>query len=229
MLWDAPGAAAPSARLTLCGDRVELEQGEQRQAHSGDAVLEGALDDAILRAFGVEALAEVSAVLRHLRLPDEQRVQPTDATALEGRPRFHRPFGRTGRGVVSPLVWFFGRSVAIDVPGQGRTTRTLGDVARDGFDDATTSALGEELAEQVLVAARQLDPLPCMCGTGCERPHDHDAFASLARKVDPRAPIDVNATTGRCRVCGRWWTFYEAGDSHYSYRYRVSQLLVPGH
>lgn len=194
---------------------------------SGDAALEGALTDRIVAEFDLMTAAELLGLLRYARLPPEQRVTPTDHSPLVGRPRYARPFGESERGALGNMVWLFGRRVAIDVRGQPRVERTLQDVVARGFDEPTRAALGHALAEQTLDAARKLAPLPCLCGTGCRRPMEHDAFFQLSRLQHPSAPVDDVATSGPCRVCGRWWTFRESGDSHYGYHYEERELALP--
>lgn len=213
--------------LSMSGDVVTLRGEGEPTVVSGESALEGALTDAIIAGFDLVTAAELLGLLRYARLPAEQRVTPNDDTPLEGRPRYTRPLGGGGRGVVASMAWLFGRRVAIDAPGQERVERTLDDVVAHGFDDASRAALGNELAEQTRDAARRLAPLPCLCGTGCQRPMEHDAFFQLTRLQHPSAPIDDHASTGLCRVCGRWWTFRESGDSHYGYQYEQRQLTLP--
>ncbi len=99
-------------------------------------------------------------------------------------------------------------------------------------DDFLTGTLNDAVLRtfdlMTLVEARALSPLPCFCGTGWRRFHEHDALLNLARCQHPRAPIDHKAMTARCRICGRWWTLEEMGDSHYSYHYSVRQFEPGG-
>jgi hypothetical protein len=190
-------------------------------ACTGEELLTGVHDDAVLSAFDLATLAEAHAVLRDARLPPERRLPPADPAPLTDRPsiRWDRHQSRKG------LIWFFGRSIAVDVSGQPRVTITLAEAAAGGLEP-WRSALGGAMIDDATEDARRLAPLPCFCGTNCQRTHEHDALMHLIRIQHPYATIDYSATTTRCRVCGRWWTFEELGDSHYSYQYRVRQLLV---
>ena len=96
-------------------------------------------------------------------------------------------------------------------------------VARDGLGEHR-ERLGEALSDAVERAARQLAPLPCFCGTGCQRLHEHDALTRLIYRQHPHAAVDHSATTAWCRVCYRWWTYEESGDSRYRYFYNVRQF-----
>lgn len=220
-------SAHRTLELSIRDTVVTLRDDGESAAVSGDEALDGALTETVVARFGLMTAAELLGLLRYARLPTEERVTPTEPAPLTHRPRYTRPFGGGGRGAVASMVWLFGRRVIVDVPGQGRVERALADVVACGFDEPTRAALGEALAQQTLDAARQLAPLPCLCGTGCRRPEEHDAFATLIRLQHPTAPIDDYASSGVCRVCGRWWTFRESGDSHYSYHYEQRQLGLP--
>ena len=187
---------------------------------SGDAFLEGALNERVLSIFGLMTLTEALALLTEARLPAEQRPPPAETASLAGRPRFVRDEAFSD---ASGRVWFFGRTLAVDAKGRPRVALPLAAVASDGLG-VLRATLSAALADVVEEAARQLLPLPCLCGTGCQRLHEHDALVSLIRRQHPHAPIDISATVAWCRVCARWWTYEAAGDSHYSYHYTVRQF-----
>jgi len=205
-------------RLSIEADTVLLLPSQE--TCSGAAFLQGALNERVLSIFKLMTLTEALALLTEARLPAEQRPMPAETTSLDGRPRFVRDEAFAD---ASGLVWFFGRTLAVDARGQARVELPLGAVARDGLG-TLRAALSTELADAVEQAAQQLAPLPCLCGTGCQRLHEHDALVSLVRRQHPHAPIDHSATVAWCRVCGRWWTYEEAGDAHYSYHYTVRQF-----
>ncbi|MFT5684095.1 MAG: hypothetical protein ACI8RZ_005036 [Myxococcota bacterium] len=205
-------------RLTVTDDTVRLEPAGL--SCSGDDFLSGTHNSAILTIFDLMTFVEVRAVLTNARRPEAQQ-HPALPDPPVGRPQipwdsFHNDQGR---------VWIFGRRVAVDVSGQSRVELPLSEAA-DGMEPFG-EALGEALVDDVVQATRQLDPLPCFCGTGCQRSHQHDALTSITRSQHPHAPIDHHATVYRCRVCSRWWTYQETGDSHYSYNYQVRQF-TPG-
>ena len=194
-------------------------QWREQTTCSGDDFLAGTLSGAVLAAFDIMELAEARGLLRYRRLPPERQIVPTDTAPLAGRPHIRRDFSSPEQG----MVWFIGRTLAIDVRGQDRVEVPMAEAAEAGLD-ACRAALGDALIDRVVEAARALSPLPCFCGTGCQRIHEHDALMQLSSCSDPRAPIDRRAALLRCRVCGRWWTYQEEGDSHYSYHYTVRQF-----
>lgn len=205
-------------RLSIEADTVLLQP--SKETCSGDAFLEGALNERVLSIFNLMVLTEALALLTEARLPAEQRSPPAETTALRGRPWFVRDEAFSD---ASGMVWFFGRTLAVDARGHPRVELPLGAVARAGLG-TLRATLSPELAAAVEQAAQLLAPLPCLCGTGCQRLHEHDALVSLVRRQHPHAPIDHSATVAWCRVCARWWTYEEAGDSHYSYHYTVRQF-----
>jgi len=218
--------STPPHRLHIEDDQVRLEslpagKPPALQQCTGTEFLAGTLNEAVLDIFDVGTLAEAHAVLCYARLPRDQRAPPIDHTPLEGRPEFERFFGDNIRGKPSSHVWFFGRTVAIDIIDQPRLRTTLEAVSQSGLSPAHRQALGDEHADAVERAARALEPLPCMCGTGCQTADAHDALQILSRCQVPDIPVDHDAMTCRCTVCGRWWTFVEVSAFRYSPRYSV--------
>jgi len=212
---------ATHSRLAIQDDTVRLEP--DGVTCSGDDFLAGTLNDAVLRAFDLMTLAEARALLREARQPVDLRITPQEVTPLVGRPRIHRDAHNNDRG----RVWFFGRTLAIDVKEKPRVSLDLRTAAGSGME-AYREDLGDELVDTVIEAARALSPLLCFCGTGWLRFHEHDALLDLSRCHHPRTPIDHKAMTARCRICGRWWTLEVMGDSHYSYHYSVRQFEPEG-
>jgi hypothetical protein len=204
-------------RLSIEADTVRLLPSQE--TCSGDQFLAGTLNERVLSTFDLMTLTEALALLTAARLPDAQRPPQAENTALRGRPWFARDEAFSD---ASGKVWFFGRTLAVDAKGQPRVEVPLAVVACDGLAECR-SRLSAELADAVEQAARQLVPMPCLCGTGCQRPHEHDALTSLVRRQHPHAPIDYSVTVYWCRVCARWWTYMAVGDSHYSYSYTVRQ------
>lgn len=184
-----------------------------------DELVAGQLDLAVVRAFDLRVLVEALARLI-LRQRGEAVRAPTAADG--GRPSVSHLYG-FGRGVPK-AVWLMGRNVWADAAGR-RYQATFEDFLAAGFPADTATDLGLEVVQRVTAAVRQLAPLPCKCDTGVETPDQHGTLDEIVRRQHPFAPIDVSAVVGRCRVCGRGWTFEAAGDSHYSYSYEVHPFV----
>ncbi len=180
---------------------------------------EGVANAVILSEMGLEVLAQVLALKDNL-----------DAMAIinlerpPSQPNHKRVFGG-GRGGTW-VVWIFGRSARFSARGfVGNEDRSFVRLLEDGLPEGFEEVCGAEVASKIIEAARELSPLECMCGTGCETPDQHGDLRRLSSARDPRAPYDVTAAVLRCEVCERWWTFDERGDSHYGYQQSLTQFI----
>jgi hypothetical protein len=122
------------------------------------------------------------------------------------------------------MVWLHGRNVIISPVEQPRTVQRMADVSRDGLSAEHRQALGDVHADAAEKAVRALDPMPCMCGTGCLTPNEHGTLQMLSRCTVPDIPVDQVAQTGRCTTCGRWWTFEEISAFRYAPQRHIRQL-----
>jgi hypothetical protein len=206
------------ATLTVSREQVTIQHADASSC-TADDFREGALHRQVMALFDVETLTEAHGWLLEGTWPEQRRVVPTDHTPLEGRPTVSRAFTHQRR----VPIWFFGRTIALDLPDTPRQEIPMATVAAHGLD-GFRRALGSDLVRRAVAAARALDPLPCFCGTGCTRSHEHDALDHLVSHQHPLATMVHRASLYRCRVCGRWWTYTEAGDTHYSFHYDVRQF-----
>ena len=211
--------STPPCQLTLTSSGARFA--------SGEAVTEwtmAALDDATPQAtirdhLGLEVLVQVLGVKDAFdRLDEIEQERPPE------RPRHPRIFGG-GRGGTW-TAWIFARRVRFSARGiDGVQEMSFEELIADGVPQDFTSICGADIADTIKKAARELAPLECMCGTGCETPEQHGDLHRLSSARDPRAPYDVTADLVECVVCSRWWTFSERGDSHYSYTRSLSQFI----
>ncbi|MGZ3420783.1 MAG: hypothetical protein ACXVEF_39295 [Polyangiales bacterium] len=141
---------------------------------------------------------------------------------IDRRKSVRRQFGG-GRGAT---WWAFiqGRVLTFrDVREPEARELTLEELVERGLPASSAEIAGEQAAAMI-ESARALVDLPCMCGTGAETPEQHGTIWTMVSRADFSAPIDCTVTVGRCKVCGRGWTFEAAGDSMYSYHYRVERF-----
>lgn len=205
--------------LLLDAEGVSLIAGDDVQRWTIGDLTDGAANAVILSDMGLDVLAEVSALASDLELIDA-----IDTTPAPERRRHERIYGG-GRGGTW-TVWFFGHRVRFSARElEGTREATLEELVKDGLPEGFDDICGEEQATRILTAARDLAPLECMCGTGCQTPDQHGSMRRLSSARDPRAPYDVTAEVVRCEVCQRWWTFEERGDSHYGYQRNMKQFI----
>ncbi len=154
------------------------------------------------------------------------RFPEPDPASYRGRPS--ATFSWSGPRGVPGAMWIMGRTLRVSLPGipNGPDIPFATLLAND-LPEPLRSAMPGDWAAGVLDSIRRLATLPCFCGTGFERAHEHDALAQGPRVQHPTAPIDVSVMAGRCRMCGERWLLEEAGDSHYEYHYRVERLVYP--
>jgi hypothetical protein len=146
-------------------------------------------------------------------------VVPPDPPPLPPRPQVPRVFS-FGRGDPR-CVWIFGRQVSASADGLSGDA-SFEDFLVHGFPPDIAAKLGAECVARVTAAVSSLAPLPCMCETGAETVEQHGTIEHLASADNPESYVDDRASCGRCRVCGRIWTFEVSGDPYYEMHYRAT-------
>jgi hypothetical protein len=183
---------------------------------------------AVAEAIGLdETVVALAWAWEHTMSPAERALFPEpDSSSYAGRPHVSFSWSR-GRGVPGAM-WIVGRTLRVSLPGVPNGPDVPFDtLLASGLPAPWKSAMPEDWAIRVMESIRLLAPLPCFCGTGFERAHEHDALALGPRVQHPSAPIDFHVTAARCRVCGERWLLEESGDSHYEYHYRVERFAYP--
>jgi len=169
------------------------------------AFREGALDAVIAEAFDVVTLAEVLA--REIQRARGVEIRRSGSHA--GRIAVNRTW-TSGAGDPR-MVWILGRTVCAS-NGVLDYEASFDVHLAHGFPTALADDMGPEVVEDVRAAVAILAPLPCLCDTGTNGPHHHDALETLVAKETPRGDRVVRATVARCTVCGAGWTFVWEGD-----------------
>jgi hypothetical protein len=212
------GSGPNEARLSVRGGVVRMTKGSELSACEVGELRGDALFMGIMEAFGAATVAEVIAAGEN---PEE--ASRACAEPVPRRPHHRRVFGG-GRGG-SWVAWVFGKQVRLSADAlDDRPDLSFEHLLERGLPEAFVEEAGAEQAAAIMAAVRELAPLECMCGTGAETMSQHGSIVSLSSVQEPRDIMEHVASTGRCSVCSRWWTFVSRGDSHYSYSYRVSQF-----
>ena len=215
---------------------LELQNGEVVYTN-GDAPLQRyaavvlredlSLLGALTAGFDFEAQVEVEAALLEEALSSGDRLSLRGDISLVGRRGVPRYFSdNMGRGASTYNIWLRGRQLTIDVRDQPRLEITFQTFLSVGFSEASAALIGSR-ASEIIDAVRQLELLPCFCGTGAETPEQHGNLKTLVSRQHPQASCEHLVTVGRCAVCGRGWIFIKSGDSHYSYSFQV-RAFPPG-
>lgn len=187
------------------------------------AVLEG--DDSIQRwskaEIGVDPAAE-AAVIQALDL--RTWLELTALAQVDGLPasppRVQRAAVARTRSKRGPEGWsvhILGRTVRVRFSGGETINASLDELAVSSLSADHQARLGAETVAWLARAVAVLQPLACMCHTGARTTGQHGSIRHLTGAQEPMAPVEDYTWVGVCTVCGQWWTFNRAGDSHYSF------------
>ena len=208
-------------RITLDKQYLTLYMESGKKQVYVSEFIEGRLFEFVVREFSFPAAVEICAMITE-EMYDHV---PKPVTYDDCRKAVPHCFGG-GRGAVW-TVWFFGKTIRISVYTSDwvqTPDMTFEDYLESGFPLDVQYVIGEDNIEKINSAVRELVSLSCMCDTGVERPHEHGNLRHIVRRQHPFAPIDGSIKVMQCTICGQRWSFGEAGDPRYSYRYSVRRF-----